>query len=174
MKVDLLEPLAPSIPAADEKTRAREADPPQRIWRVVSTARRPRAPAWVVGKLVHECLHRWRFPAEVQRGFPDDGFDAFLRPFAIESGLTDPAEIHAAVQESRLLLERLRAHPLFAELDTAERHHEVRYDLPEGRGVIDLLYRTPEGWFIIDFKTDEVRSDEEARSIISRERYDLQ
>jgi len=174
VKVDLLEPLAPSIPAADEKTRAREADPPQRIWRVVSTARRPRAPAWVVGKLVHECLHRWRFPAEVQRGFPDDGFDAFLRPFAIESGLTDPAEIHAAVQESRLLLERLRAHPLFAELDTAERHHEVRYDLPEGRGVIDLLYRTPEGWFIIDFKTDEVRSDEEARSIISRERYDLQ
>jgi len=163
---DLLAPLAPPVPVADEKTRAREADPPQRVWRVVSTARRPRAPAWVVGKLVHECLRRWRFP--------DDRFENFLRPFAIESGLTDPAEIHAAIQESRRLLERFRAHSLFKEMDAAERHHEVPYFLPEGRGVIDLLYRTPDGWFIIDFKTDEVRSDEEAQFTIRREGYDRQ
>jgi ATP-dependent exoDNAse (exonuclease V) beta subunit len=88
--------------------------------------------------------------------------------------LTDPKEIHAAIQESRRLLERLRAHSLFAELDSAERHHEVRYDLPNGRGIIDLLYRTDAGWFIIDFKTDEVRSESEAQSAISRERYDAQ
>lgn len=165
-KSDLLEPLTPNIPIADEKLRARESDPPQRVWRIVSKAKTPRAPAWLVGRLVHEALRRWRF----------DDLENFLKPFALESGLTDPKEIHAAIQESRRLLERLRAHPLFAELDSAReaRHHEVRYDLPDGRGIMDLLYRTAAGWFIIDFKTDEVRSDAEAQSAISQNGYDRQ
>jgi ATP-dependent helicase/nuclease subunit A len=163
---DLLAPLAPNLPLADEKTRARETDPPQRVWRIVSKTKTPRAPAWLVGRLVHEAIRRWHFP--------DDDFESFLQPFALEAGLTDPKEIHAAIHESRRLLERLRAHPFFAELDSAERHHEVRYDLPDGRGIIDLLYRTADDWFIIDFKTDEVRSDAEAQSTISRERYEDQ
>jgi ATP-dependent exoDNAse (exonuclease V) beta subunit len=100
--------------------------------------------------------------------------DDFLRPFALESGLTDLKEIHAAIQESHRMLERLREHSLFAELDSAERHHEVRYDLPDERGIMDLLYRTDAGWFIIDFKTDEVRSDAEAQSAISQNGYDRQ
>jgi ATP-dependent helicase/nuclease subunit A len=163
---DLLAPLAPNLPLADEKTRARETDPPQRVWRIVSKTKTPRAPAWLVGRLVHEAIRRWHFP--------DDDFESFLQPFALEAGLTDPKEIHAAIHESRRLLERLRADPFFAELDSAERHHEVRYDLPDGRGIIDLLYRTADDWFIIDFKTDEVRSDAEAQSTISRERYEDQ
>lgn len=161
---DLLEPLTPSLPQSDDKTRARESDPPQRVWRIVSKSKRPHAPAWLVGRLVHEALRRWRF----------DDLDDFLKPFALESGLTDPKEIHAAIQEARRMLERLQAHPLFKELDSAERHHEVRYDLPDGRGIIDLLYRTAAGWFIIDFKTDEVRSDAEAQSAISQNGYNRQ
>jgi ATP-dependent helicase/nuclease subunit A len=165
-KSDLLEPLAPSPPLAEEKLRAHESDPPQRVWRIVSKAKKPRAPVWLVGRLVHEAIRRWRF----------DDLDDFLKPFALESGLTDEAEIHAAIQESRRMLERLRAHPLFAELDSAHeaRHHEVRYDLPDGRGIMDLLYRTAAGWFIIDFKTDEVRSESEALSAISQNGYDRQ
>jgi len=163
---DLLPPLAPIHPLADEKTRARESDPPQRVWRVVSKTTRPRAPAWLVGRLVHEAIRRWRF----------DDLDDFLKPFALESGLTDKDEIRAAIHESRKLLERLRAHPLFAELNSAReaRHHEVPYFSPEGRGYIDLLYRLNNNWIIIDFKTDEARSDDEARAIIRRERYDDQ
>ncbi len=166
VRSDLLKTLVPNIPIADEKTRARESDPPQRVWHIVSKAKTPRTPSWLVGRLVHESLRRWHFP--------DDNFESFLRPFALESGLTDPKEIHAAIQESRRLLERLRAHPLFNELDSAERHHDVRYDLPDGRGIMDLLYRTDTGWFIIDFKTDEVRSDAEAESTISQNGYDRQ
>jgi ATP-dependent exoDNAse (exonuclease V) beta subunit len=165
---DLLEPLATTSPLADAKVRARESDPPQRVWRIVSTlrAQKPRAPSWLVGRLVHESLRCWRFPA--------DDFESFLRPFALESGLTDEAEIHAAIQESRRMLERLHAHPLFKELDSAERRHEVPYYSPEERGIIDLLYRTDSGWHIIDFKTDEVRSEEEARETIRRAEYDRQ
>ena len=162
----MLEPLVPTIPHVDEKTRARESDPPQRVWRIVSKAKTPRAPAWLVGRLVHEAIHRWRF----------DDLENFLKPFALESGLTDEAEIHAAIQESRRMLERLRAHSLFTELDSAReaRHHEVRYDLPDGRGIMDLLYHTEAGWFIIDFKTDDIRSDAEAQSAISQNGYDRQ
>ena len=169
---DLLDPLPDVSPVTDEATRLREADPPQRVWRVVAETSHPRTPAWVVGRLVHESLRRWQFP--------DENFENFLRPFALEVGLTDPAEIHAATQESRRLLEHLRAHPLFTELDSVERHHEVPYFLPakyphgDERGVIDLLYRTDSGWCIIDFKTDEVRSEEEAWATIQRAGYDAQ
>jgi ATP-dependent exoDNAse (exonuclease V) beta subunit len=121
-----------------------------------------------VGRLVHESLRRWHFP--------DTDFESFLRPFALEAGLIDEAEIHAAIQESRRILDRLRAHPLFKELDSAERHHEVPYYLSDldGRGIIDLLYRTDSGWCIIDFKTDQVRTEEEARETIRRAEYDRQ
>jgi ATP-dependent helicase/nuclease subunit A len=165
-KSDLLEPLALPVPVDDEKSHLRYADPPQRVWRVVSRAKRPRGPAWVVGRLVHESLRRWYFP--------DDSFEAFLRPLALETGLTDPAEIHATLGEVRRLLQRLQTHPLYAEIDAAERHHEVPYYLPGDTGIIDLLYHTEAGWFLVDFKTDELRSEEEAQVVIRREGYGRQ
>jgi len=165
-KSDLLEPLALPASVADDKSRLRYVDPPHRVWRVVSRAKRPRGPAWVVGSLVHEALRQWRFP--------DEEFEAFLRPLAHETGLTGPAEIHATLSEVRRLLERLRVHPLYAEIDAAERHHEVPYYLPGDTGIIDLLYHTEADWFLVDFKTDELRSDDEARLVIQREGYDHQ
>ena len=103
-----------------------------------------------------------------------NNFETFLRPLALETGLTDSAEIHATLSEVRRLLERLRAHPLYAEIDAAERHHEVPYYLPGDTGIIDLLYHTEADWFLVDFKTDELRSDDEARLVIQREGYDRQ
>jgi ATP-dependent helicase/nuclease subunit A len=173
-KTDLIAPLAIPDFVTDTKSRARYADPPQRVWRVVSRAKRPRGPAWVVGRLVHEALRRWYFPVEEQQGHPDDSFTDFLRPLALETGLTDSAEIHATLREVRRLLERLRTHPLYAEIDAAERHHEIPYHLPGDTGIIDLLYRGEGGWFLVDFKTDELRSDDEARIVIHREGYDRQ
>lgn len=170
----MLEPISLVVPIIDEKIRDREANPPQRVWRVVSTTKTSHAPAWVVGRLVHECLRRWRFPVQVHRGFPDVDFENFLRPFALESGLTDPEVIHAAYQESRRLLERFHAHPVFIEMDAAERYHEVPYFLPDDRGVIDLLYRTRVGWFLPDFKTDRANSDSDAMAIVHDNGYDAQ
>ncbi|GAB4504812.1 MAG: hypothetical protein Fur0043_18060 [Anaerolineales bacterium] len=164
VRADLLEPLAPVAPPTDDKTRARESDPPQRVWRVVSQKKKPGAPAWLVGRLVHEALRRWRF----------DTLDAFLHPFALEAGLTDEDEIRVAIYQATRMLNRLRAHPLFAELDSAERHHEVSYYLPDERGIIDLLYRAADGWSIIDFKTDEIHSEDEARALIEQNGYRLQ
>jgi ATP-dependent helicase/nuclease subunit A len=138
-----------------------------KILRIVPRAQRPSGPAWVVGKLVHEALRRWRFP--------DQGdFDVFLWPLALETGLTDHAEIQATINEARRLVQRFQAHPLRAEIDRAERWHEVPYALPDDTGVIDLLYRSGDVWTIVDFKTDEVRSSVELRATIEREHYAAQ
>jgi ATP-dependent exoDNAse (exonuclease V) beta subunit len=125
----------------------------------------------VVGKLVHEALCRWRFP-------DSEGFEAFLRPYALEAGLTDEAEIQGAMAEARRLLERFQAHPLCAEMAAAERYHEVPYsvtldDAPR-RGIIDLLYRTDEHWTIAEFKTDRLKDETEMKARIGEEKYDHQ
>ena len=128
-------------------------------------AKSPRAPAWLVGQLVHEAIRRWRF----------DDLDDFLKPFALESGLTDEAEIHAAIQESRRILERLRAHPLFAELDSAGSViTKSATTCPTGAALWICSTAPQQAWFIIDFKTDEVRIDAEAQSAISQNGYDRQ
>jgi ATP-dependent helicase/nuclease subunit A len=162
---DLVAPLVtPSPETTDDRTRARETDPPDRVWRVVPHAKKPTGPAWVVGKLVHEALRRWRWPVD----------DDFLRAYTLESGLADEVEIRATVQAARRLLERFQASALFAEIDAAERYHELSYLQAGGRGVIDLLYRAGDQWVIVDFKTDEVRSPDESLEVIAREGYNAQ
>jgi len=173
-QTDLLEPLIPTPSVVDEKVHDRESDPSQRVWRIVPNTNQPNAPAWVVGKLVHESLRRWHFPEHDEPHAPDSEFDTFLRPFALESGLTDPGEIRAALRETRRLLERFRAHPLFAELDSAKRYHEIPYYTSARRGIIDLLYHTGDSWMIIDFKTDRADSEEQARAIIQQNGYKIQ
>ncbi len=136
-----------------------------RVWRVVPRVKRPVGPAWVIGQLTHEALRRWRFPDQAN-------FDVFLWPFALEAGLTDRAEIQATLNEVRRMLQRFQTHPLYAEIDQADRRHEVPYALPDDTGVIDLIYRPAGGdWTIVDFKTDEVRSIEEMRDTLEREKY---
>jgi ATP-dependent helicase/nuclease subunit A len=144
---------AGALPGADVETGVRESDPPPRVWRVVPRAKQPGAPAWVVGTLVHQALQRWRFPDR-------PGFQAFLRPYAYQAGLTGEGEVDAAIRQAGRLLARFQAHPLFAEIAVAERHHEVPYhvstdDGPRS-GIVDLLYRTGEQWTLVEFKTDRL------------------
>ncbi len=69
------------------------------------------------------------------------------------------------------MLKRFQTHALYAEIEKADRMHEVPYALPGDSGVIDLLYRSGGVWTIVDFKTDEVRSIEEMLATIEREQY---
>jgi ATP-dependent helicase/nuclease subunit A len=154
----LVAPLAVEQPASAEALVGRD-----RVWRVITAERD--APAWVVGKLVHEALRRWTFA----------DLETRLRPVALKVGLTGEAAIHEALREAARLLERFRAHPLFAEIDAAlERHHEVPYVLGDDAGVIDLLYRTPGGWVIADFKTDELRDESQLAAVLPKYRAQLE
>ena len=160
--------FAPSRPIAlpvEAETETR-ADPPARVWRVVAAGHTP--PAWVVGQLVHEALRGWLFPDR-------SDFDARLRPTALRAGLTGETLIRSALHEARRLLERFHAHSLFAEMDRAtERYHEIPYTLNDDAGIIDVLYRSPVGWTVADFKTDDVRDEAQLRVVIREKRYDAQ
>lgn len=143
--------------------------PMRRVWRVVPHGARPWAPRWVIGVLVHTALAEWRFP--------DESFDEWARTLAREQGLVDGAQIEHARREARKLLLRLRAHPLYREIDTAERrYHEVPYslELDDGEtenGVIDVLYRRDGRWTIVEFKTDRPRQGEKLTDLLHRKRY---
>ncbi len=168
---DIVAPLVALSAGPDPKLAVREAEPPPRVWRVVPTARRPVGPAWVVGTLVHAALRYWRFPDQA-------GLEDFLRPYALEAGLTDPQEIHRTIGEARRLLARFQAHPLYAALAQAERRHEVPYAVEMNgalkSGIIDLLARLDDGWTLLEFKTDEVRAQADLATHIREERYDEQ
>jgi ATP-dependent exoDNAse (exonuclease V) beta subunit len=164
--MNLLPGIAP-VPAGnaeDTKTEDRESDPPPRVWRVVSRAQDPSGPAWVVGTLVHAALHRWRFPAQ-------PNFEVFLYPHALDAGLTDHAEISNTMRTTRRLLERFCAHPLWAEMDAAERHHELPYTLDGERGIVDLLYRAGDRWTVAEFKTDRLTNASAVQRQIEAEGY---
>ncbi len=126
-----------------------------RVWRVVPRRRGLRAPSWLVGKLVHVGLRLWRFPGE-------PGLEEALQADARSAGLTDERQVASAVGEAQTLLARFRRSDLSRELEAGERRHEVPYALnPEGPwGRIDLLSLRPDGsWWLLDFKTDELRSE---------------
>jgi len=163
---DLVAPLTIPVVETDPKL----VHPPRRVWRVVPQTKRAHAPAWVVGTLVHAALRHWCFE--------DEKLEPFLRPFVLEMGVVDEAEIHAAVVEAKRLLRRFRAHSVWTEMDTAQRWHEVSFSVIEdGRsvnGIVDLLYRTGETCKIAEFKTDEVRVAADLHIHIRNEAYDEQ
>jgi ATP-dependent exoDNAse (exonuclease V) beta subunit len=168
---DLVAPIYASPPDnADEKTHRRDQEPPARVWRVIPRGRQ-RAPAWVVGQLTHAALARWHFPNQ-------SGFETFLRPHALQAGLTDQRETDMAIAETRRLLTRFQLHPLYAELDAAERHHELPYsvELAEGphSGIVDLLYQADDCWTVVEFKTDRLEKGTDLEVHLAEKKYDHQ
>jgi len=169
-EVPLPPPLLAPIPFLEEqvdaRTREQDRRPPRRVWQVVSGSRK--APAWVVGALVHEALAAWRFP--------DDTFETWVRARARGYGLTDVHQLDDAVCRTRRLLQRFRGHELFKEMDSAQRRlHEVPYSLKkEGSvesGIIDALYLRDGIWTIVEFKTDELQNGDDSSTLLDKEGY---
>lgn len=161
---DAVERLSPRLAADGDDALEARRDPPRRVWRVVPEAGgRHRAPAWVVGTLVHRALERWRLPGE------DPDLGGWLVAITHELGIVDRREADAAVSRSAGLLERFEAHPLRRAIERAERRmHEAPFvsTASDGRpreGRIDLLYRLDGRWNVVDFKADEVRPHTRSR-----------
>ncbi len=164
----LLEPVSPGIERVDQRTAERDRIPLQRVWRVVPAVKRPRAPAWVIGSLVHEALAAWRFP--------NSGFERWAGARARGYGITDPRELADAMRQSQRLLLRFQAHSLYREMDAADRlMHEVPYSLVVDRriesGIMDALYLREGVWTIVEFKTDEVRNKADFERLLAEEDY---
>jgi ATP-dependent exoDNAse (exonuclease V) beta subunit len=164
----LLKPISSTAGFADPRTRDQDRIPPQRVWQVVPTVRRPRAPARIIGSIVHKALAVWRFPG--------DGFDLWAEACAREEGITDRQQLRHAAVETRQLLARFQTHSLHEEMDRAERRlHEVPYTLPVDdsfeNGIIDALYLCGGEWTLAEFKTDLVRNQAEFARVLTTTDY---
>jgi ATP-dependent helicase/nuclease subunit A len=169
----LLAPVEPEMEQVDEGVQERTW---QRVWRVVPAAEWPRAPAWVVGYLVHEALAAWRFPSGEAHPVTGHGFDLWAAARARGCGLTDARQLADAVRRTRQLLLRFRSHALYGEMNAAARRlHEVPYSLMvDGRvesGIIDALYLREGAWTLVEFKTDRVEDQDDLERLLVEEGY---
>jgi len=168
----LLETVSPEMELVDQRTSIQDRIPPQRVWRVVPAVQRPRAPAWVIGSLVHEALAAWRFPVDDRSA----GFRRWAEARARAYGVTDAQQLDDAVHQSQRLLLRFQGHPLYQEMNDADRRlHEVPYSLLKENGVesgiIDSLYLRESIWSIVEFKTDQVRNEADLKKLLAEEDY---
>lgn len=159
----LQQPVLPQPPSKQEQEENR-----QRVWQIVPTAKRPTAPAWVVGTIVHQALAQWRFPDEL--------YTEWATAQALEFGLTDPAQLRHASTESARLLNKFRQHPLCDEIARAGRRlHEVPYSYRKDgtveSGYIDLLYEDSGTWTVVDFKTDAVWDETMLQTLLVEKDY---
>jgi ATP-dependent helicase/nuclease subunit A len=168
----LLAPVEPLVEGVSPRLTDQDRIPQKKVWRVVPAVQRPRAPAWVVGSVVHEALAAWRFPASTE----EHAFVRWTESRARALGLADPRQIGDAVRRCGQLLLRFRGDALYLEMHTAARRlHEVPYSLEvDGQmesGIIDALYQTAELWTIVEFKTDQVRDQAELDRLLDKEDY---
>ena len=164
----MLETVPAGTAAADERSQEQERHPPRRVWRVVPGERDRQTPAWVVGNIVHAALALWRFD--------DPAFGDWAGIQARRYGLIDRARIDDACGRARRLLERLRGHRLFAEMEAGRpRWHETPYSVEWNGsidvGVIDVLYRGKGGWAVLDVKTDRLQDRAAAEEWLSASGY---
>lgn len=157
----LVEPLAAPAPQKDEG--------PQRVWRVAPRETQRRAPAWVVGKLVHAGLARWRFDDD--RSLRDE-----LETQARNAGLIRDSQIRDGVLRALQFLERFRRHALFRAIDQASRrYHEVPFSVEiDGQvetGMIDLLFEAHGRWTVVEFKTDHLRTAADLEGLLEKKDY---
>lgn len=167
----LLAPVAAGLHPVDPRTADQDRIPPQRVWQVVPHVKRPSAPRWVIGSLVHEALAAWRFP--------DDGFKRWCEARARAYGLTDTRQLADATNRTGGLLRRFQDDHLYRGMDTADRRlHEVPYSIRvNGRvesGIIDALYLRDGTWTIVEFKTDRVKDRADFERLLAEQDYRAQ
>ena len=158
---------APLAVVSDERTDDDKAGELERDWR--ATGKRLHPPAVVVGALVHEAIRSWVFPGDTE-------LKPLLEMSALAHGLIDPVQRERAIREAAKLLGRFREHDIFLEIDAAsERMHEIPYTRPHptwgsDSGRIDLLYRVNDAWHLLDFKSDEIRDDDDLANALDEHR----
>jgi ATP-dependent helicase/nuclease subunit A len=94
---------------------------------------------------------------------------------ALAAGLGLAGEASRAIED----LERFRRSVVWEEMSRApERYAEVPYGIPEGdggiRGKIDLVYRGPNGWKIVDFKTQQAETHRDRRKLAEHYRSQVE
>jgi ATP-dependent exoDNAse (exonuclease V) beta subunit len=151
------------IPIENQENLINPEDEPEELrnWRATGTVRQ--IPPTVVGRMVHKALQCWCLPGHLN-------LPSLLETTARNEGIAQTEQLETVIQEATQLLTRFSKHPIRQEIESAlECYHEVPYTYVAGKyaesGYIDLLYRTPAGWQIIDFKTDAIHSNQQRSAL---------
>ena len=164
-----VQPLFQAI--SQPQTLSASHDEPDEVhpWR--ATGDKAHVPPGVIGQLVHRAIELWLFLGDA-RLIP------FLQATVLHTGLASVAQQAAAIDRAVELLNRLRAHPIWGEINSAQAcYHEVPYSRMNGEhaetGYIDLLYLSPAGWQVVDFKTDLIRNEATRTKLVENYRFQL-
>lgn len=112
-----------------------------------------------VGSLVHDVLLHMEWTDG------EKAIDHALRSIAYRNGIEAGEELEEVLQVSKTLLARFRRHPIWTEIyNASERHRAIPFHGPGGTVTIDLLYRTEQGWHLLDFYTGALKDEFAARS----------
>jgi ATP-dependent helicase/nuclease subunit A len=131
-----------------------EEEPPEYQVSFTSTGIRSRAAGGLAfGTLVHTVLR------DVPAGASNDQIEALARMHArviTAAGAAAEADIQAAIES----IEAVIRHPVWREAAASSRmHRELPVTMRSNgtrllEGVLDLAYKEPEGWVVVDYKTD--------------------
>lgn len=156
--IPLFQPLSTTKSTFDAFDESDE----RRLWR--ATGEEIHLPPGVIGQLVHKAIELWLFPG-------DSRLVTLLETAVLSAGLASSQQRVEAIRRTMELLGRLRSHPIWEDINSAEsRYHEIPYLRMVGErsetGYIDLLYKHSHGWHVVDFKTDSIRTTEERDEIL--------
>jgi ATP-dependent helicase/nuclease subunit A len=152
--------IASTRPVAVTKAIQQTQVKPQEIQSAVR-GKGNRAPASLVGDVVHHALAHWDCLA-----LRSEQLKQWLINDSHRTGITHPAVVQNAVQRSLVMLNHLRHHSLYETINTAqERYTELPVMLYGEHGLVhgsvDLLYQDGDGvWHIIDWKTEYLDGQE--------------
>ena len=148
---------------------------PLELFRATTTTDRSAAPARIVGDVVHRSLQLWKFPSTGEADFIDWASAEFK-----SRGVIRESEIKNGYRRVKSILERFEDHELFERMGKADQLlHELPYsfggvDEPSQAGIIDAIFKENGHWFIVEFKTDEIRDKQRFDWVWQHEDYQQQ
>ncbi len=146
-----------------------------RLFRATITTEKSAAPARIVGDVVHRSLQLWKFPTMGEAEFIDWATAEFK-----SKGVIRDNEIKNGYRRVKGILERFVSHDLFERMTKAEKLlHELPYSVagvnePPQAGIIDAIFKEDGHWFIVEFKTDEIRDKQRFDWVWHNEDYQQQ
>jgi len=145
------------------------------LFRATSTGERKAAPARIVGDVVHRSLQLWKFPDQGENKFIDWAEAEFR-----SRGVVKESEIKNGYRRVKNILERFQEHSLFTRMDNSGNLlHEIPYSVGGNNehyqsGIIDALFKEDGRWFIVEYKTDEIRDKQRFDWVWEHEDYQQQ
>lgn len=133
-------------------------DMPTSIWPISLSASVAGVPGYVIGDIVHRALRVGLLPRDINPEIVQDA----LESYAWERYATNQQVLDNAVRRAQGLLAQFQSSDLYRMLqECSEVYREIEFAYDRGvhviHGIIDVLYQYEGTWYVLDFKTSEVK-----------------